>query len=692
VTDLAPTGRPGSVDRNRADLVGPMPAASGMDAGRSGREAEDLMGRLARHLDRLFVGRDHEQRLLVSVSEPDGPAIVWVHGLPGVGKTTLVRRVAAAMDEARATVCVLDGRMVEPTPSGFATALHQGAGLGVAGAAAPSIASALAGAGTTTVVVIDHYESLGLLDAWLCHELAPRLPDHVRLVVAGRDGPSPGWGATVDEGPVRHLRLGVLSLEESMALLAAMGVPVDQRQDLATLAGCHPLALQVGAATAARPSGRTAPATAAELASLLLDELSPEATRGALALAVVRRGTRTLLGAMLRDEATASVEDVMAELESVPFVDVDEHGLGVHDAVRGVLAERLRATDPVAYRRYRHAAFRQLEAELAEVDDRELWRYTADLLYLVEEPIIRGAFFPVSAPAVRVVSGTTASEQVEALLAAAPTELRSVLGRWWQESPECFLVACDAAGRGLGLTCVGEVDQLSSTLRSHDPLTVRVIRHLTRHPMPKGAIALVIPGLVTITGSVDEGQAARAALFLDVKRLYLEHRPDLRRVYVLAPDTSESSRLFRSLGFDPFSEQVDLGGEPLRPMVLDMGPQSVTGWLALHAARAVESDSSLLDATDRTVAVGSDRVALSRLEYAVLEALVVAGGRPVSRAELIERAWGTTYDGGSNVVDAVIRTLRRRLGPSAAAVETVRGIGYRWAPDRVAVERRVTMP
>jgi CBS domain-containing protein len=490
------------------------------------------MGRLARHLDRQFVGRGDEQRLVESVSLLEGPAVVWVHGLAGVGKSTLVRRAAVAMAEAGAVVWVLDGRTIEPTPSGFSTALGREADLLIGGAGARAVADALAEGGSPVVVVIDHYEALGLLDAWLCHELAPRLADHVRLVIAGREGPSPGWGASVEPGPVRHVRLGVLSLAESMALLEAIGVPPDQRQDLALLAGCHPLALHVAAATTGRPAERTAPASAAELASLLLDELSPEATKAALALAVVRRGTRTLLRAMLRDEIVRPVEDVMIELESLPFVDVDEHGLAVHDAVRGVLSERLRATDPVAYRHLRQAAFSELEAELVEVPDRELWRYTADLLFLTDEPIIRGAFFPPGTPTARVVPGTTASEQVvEGLLAGASSPaLRAVLGRWWDESPESFLVACDWAGRGLGLTCVDEVDQLSSTLRRHDPLTVLVIRHLTRHPMPKGAIALVIPGLVTITGSVDEEQAARAALFLDVKRLYLEHRPALRRV------------------------------------------------------------------------------------------------------------------------------------------------------------------
>ena len=37
--------------------------------------------------------------------------------------------------------------------------------------------------------------------------------------------------------------------------------------------------------------------------------------------------------------------------------------------------------------------------------------------------------------------------------------------------------------------------------------------------------------------------------------------------------------------------------------------------------------------------------------------------------------------GGSNVVDAAVRSLRRKLGAAALVVETVRGSGYRLRPD-----------
>lgn len=69
---------------------------------------------------------------------------------------------------------------------------------------------------------------------------------------------------------------------------------------------------------------------------------------------------------------------------------------------------------------------------------------------------------------------------------------------------------------------------------------------------------------------------------------------------------------------------------------------------------------------------------LSRLEFDLLDSLRQRSGDAVSRKALLSTVWETDYEGGSNVVEAVVRTLRRKLGDAAPMVETVRGIGYRF--------------
>src|SRR4029077_9358119 len=101
-------------------------------------------------------------------------------------------------------------------------------------------------------------------------------------------------------------------------------------------------------------------------------------TREALdAASVVRRTTTSLLAAMLPDTAP---QDAFDRLRILPFVELGDDGLVLHDTVREAIAAALRSADPDRSRRYRAAAWRQLRDEVARASNQEMWRYTADLL------------------------------------------------------------------------------------------------------------------------------------------------------------------------------------------------------------------------------------------------------------------------------------------------------------------------
>jgi len=70
---------------------------------------------------------------------------------------------------------------------------------------------------------------------------------------------------------------------------------------------------------------------------------------------------------------------------------------------------------------------------------------------------------------------------------------------------------------------------------------------------------------------------------------------------------------------------------------------------------------------------------VTRKEYLVMQRLMAATGRPVSRRELIRYAWDEMADPASNVLDVVIARLRRKL-KDPPLIHTVRGSGYRMAP------------
>jgi two-component system, OmpR family, response regulator VanR len=85
-----------------------------------------------------------------------------------------------------------------------------------------------------------------------------------------------------------------------------------------------------------------------------------------------------------------------------------------------------------------------------------------------------------------------------------------------------------------------------------------------------------------------------------------------------------------------------------------------------------------LDPARRQLTRRGHPVELARKEFAVLEALMAAGGVVVSAETLLEQVWDEQIDPFTNVVRMTIMTLRRKLG-EPQPIETVIGVGYRIA-------------
>lgn len=85
-----------------------------------------------------------------------------------------------------------------------------------------------------------------------------------------------------------------------------------------------------------------------------------------------------------------------------------------------------------------------------------------------------------------------------------------------------------------------------------------------------------------------------------------------------------------------------------------------------------------LDPLRRTVQRGDQPIALTALEYRLLEYLFYRAGEVVSRADIWEHVFEDGTGGSSNVVDVYIGYLRKKLnaGEMADLIHTRRGQGY----------------
>jgi len=80
------------------------------------------------------------------------------------------------------------------------------------------------------------------------------------------------------------------------------------------------------------------------------------------------------------------------------------------------------------------------------------------------------------------------------------------------------------------------------------------------------------------------------------------------------------------------------------------------------------------------VLLRGEPIMLSRIEFRVLQELLLARGRVLSRDELLRRVWGYGNAGDGRVVDNLIYRLRSKIEDdpaNPAHLVTVRGFGYR---------------
>jgi two-component system, OmpR family, phosphate regulon response regulator PhoB len=84
-----------------------------------------------------------------------------------------------------------------------------------------------------------------------------------------------------------------------------------------------------------------------------------------------------------------------------------------------------------------------------------------------------------------------------------------------------------------------------------------------------------------------------------------------------------------------------------------------------------------LDVEAHRFHVEGQEIALTALEFRLLEHLMSRLGRVQSREALLEEVWGLSSSLETRTIDTHVMRLRDKLGPARAFLETVRGVGYR---------------
>ncbi|MFB4270561.1 BTAD domain-containing putative transcriptional regulator [Nonomuraea sp. GTA35] len=320
-----------------------------------------------------FVGRATERAAFLDLLAQGRPGVLFVRGPAGIGKSALLQQLA---EDATA-----EGRQVRHL---HASAEGRPVGLNASAEGRPArppgpsagprerlerFAEELAGA-AGPVLLVDAFEELAGLEAWLRDDYLRRLPADTAVVVAGRSGPSAAWltdpawsGAIV----IRHLE--ALTAAESAALLEARGVEPGLRGSIADFAAGHPFALSLAAevgrsmSATGQPSRREAARHVVDgVLALLAGDVPSDPHRWALHVcAHARHTTEDLLAAVLPGGRAAELFDW---LRAQPYVETAARGLEVGGVLREALDHHLRWRDPAGYERMHRAIRHHVMDEL----------------------------------------------------------------------------------------------------------------------------------------------------------------------------------------------------------------------------------------------------------------------------------------------------------------------------------------
>ena len=155
----------------------------------------------------------------------------------------------------------------------------------------------------------------------------------------------------------------------------------------------------------------------------------------------------------------------------------------------------------------------------------------------------------------------------------------------------------------------------------------------------------------------------------------IRKHPELKKVPVILV-TAKGTELDKVKGLDSGAD--DYIAKPFGVLELISRVKAV-----LRRSEVNDKDTELIQGNIRMnvekhrVYVVEEAVELTFKEFELLRVFMKNAGNVMPRELLMDRVWGTSYEGESRTLDMHIKTLRKKLGAEGERIKTVRNVGYR---------------
>lgn len=146
--------------------------------------------------------------------------------------------------------------------------------------------------------------------------------------------------------------------------------------------------------------------------------------------------------------------------------------------------------------------------------------------------------------------------------------------------------------------------------------------------------------------------------------------------------TARSDEVDRLVGFELGAD--DYVAKPFSPRELTLRVRAVLRRSAgpgesSDPAEVLQHGPLSLDVGRYRCQVDERNVDLTAKEFELLRLLMSRPGRVMSRERLLDEVWGPGVTVTLRTIDTHLKRLREKLGPAGSLIDTIRGVGYRFA-------------
>ncbi len=199
------------------------------------------------------------------------------------------------------------------------------------------------------------------------------------------------------------------------------------------------------------------------------------------------------------------------------------------------------------------------------------------------------------------------------------------------------------------------------------------VEHVLLTGAARASVAARRPALAILDVGLPDGSG------LDLCREWRQSGDAALRALPLLMLTARAEELDRVVGLELGAD--DYMSKPFSPRELVARVRALLRRAALAPAPPAPDAAGPfeLDADGQRIRFAGQWLALTRLEFGLLRALLRAPGRIRSREALLDEVWGADGDATDRTVDTHVKTLRAKLRavrPDLEPIATHRGMGY----------------